>query len=56
MEASMAIGIHGQLTYLDVNRSVAVIKQSSMPVSKDAYLDGYSLSGFNAIGVHLSQE
>ncbi len=56
MEAFMAIGIHGQWIYLDVNHKVAIIKQSSMPPSKDAYLDGYNLNAFYAIVGHLSRK
>ncbi len=56
MEAFMAIGIHGQWIYLDVNRKVAIVKQSSMPPSKDAYLDGYNLNAFYAIVAHLSEK
>jgi len=56
MEAFMAIGIHGQWIYLDVNRKVAIVKQSSMPPSKDTYLDGYNLNGFYAIVRHLSEK
>jgi len=56
MEAFMAIGIHGQWIYLDVNHKVAIVKQSSMPPSKDAYLDGYNLNAFYAIVGHLSNE
>ncbi len=55
-EAFMAIGIHGQWIYLDVNRKVAIIKQSSMPVSKDAYLDGYNLNSFYAIQDYFSKK
>ena len=44
MEAFMAIGIHGQWIYLDLNRKIAIVKQSSQPVSKDEYLNRYDLS------------
>jgi len=56
MEAFMAIGIHGQWIYLDVNHKIAIVKQSSMPPSKDAYLDGYNLNAFYAIVRHLSKK
>ncbi len=49
MEAFMAIGIHGQWIYLDINRQVAIVKQSSQPVSKDDYLNGFDLNAFYAI-------
>jgi len=54
MEAVMAIGIHGQWIYLDVERKIAIVKQSSQPVSKDTYLNGYDLNAFYAIVGHLS--
>ena len=55
MEAFMAIGIHGQWIYLDVDRDIAIVKQSSQPVSKDDYLNGYDLNAFYAIVGHLSR-
>jgi CubicO group peptidase (beta-lactamase class C family) len=54
MEAFMAIGIHGQWIYLDVNRKIAIVKLSSMPPSKDEYLDGYNLNAFYAVVGYLS--
>jgi len=48
-EAFMAIGIHGQWIYLDPTHKIAIIKQSSQPLSKDAYLNGYDLNAFYAI-------
>jgi len=56
MEAFMAIGIHGQWIYIDRNHDVAIIKQSSMPPSKDTYLDGYNLEGFYGIVRYLSEK
>ena len=54
MEAFMAIGIHGQWIYIDRNHDVAIVKVSSMPPSKDEYLDGYNLQGFYGIIEYLS--
>ena len=56
MEAFMAIGIHGQWIYLDVERRIAIIKQSSQPVSKDTFLNGYDLNAFYAIVDYLSRD
>jgi CubicO group peptidase (beta-lactamase class C family) len=56
MEAFMAIGIHGQWIYLDVNRDIAIIKQSSQPVSKDTNLNGTDLNAFYAIVDYLSEK
>ena len=54
MEAFMAIGIHGQWIYLDVERDVAIVKLSSQPYSTDQYLNGYDLNAFYALVTHLS--
>jgi len=56
MEAFMAIGIHGQWIYLDVERKIAIIKQSSQPVSKDTFLNGYDLNAFYAMVDYLSRD
>ncbi len=53
MEAFMAIGIHGQWIYLDPNHQVAIIKQSSQPVSKGEVINGLDLNGFYAIVRYL---
>jgi len=53
MEAFMAIGIHGQWIYIDRKRDVAIVKLSSMPKSKDTYMDGYNLEGFYGIVRYL---
>ncbi|ANQ51177.1 serine hydrolase [Flammeovirga sp. MY04] len=52
-EAVMAIGIHGQWIYLDIEHQIAIIKQSSQPVSKDDVLNAMDLNGFYAIVNHL---
>jgi CubicO group peptidase (beta-lactamase class C family) len=56
LEAFTAIGIHGQWVYLDIERDIAIVKQSSQPVSKDSYLNGYDLNAFYAIVRHLSKK
>ncbi len=56
MEAFMAIGIHGQWIYIDRNHDIAIVKLSSMPPSKDEYLDGYNLSAFYGIVEYLSKK
>jgi len=56
MEAFMAIGIHGQWIYIDQNHNVAIVKVSSMPKSKDTYVDGYNLEGFYGIVRYLSKK
>ena len=54
-EALMALGIHGQWIYVDVERDVAFIKQSSQPVSDDLFYDLYNLSAFDTIIAHLTR-
>jgi CubicO group peptidase (beta-lactamase class C family) len=53
-EAFSAIGIHGQWIYLDVKRKIAIIKQSSQPVSASNYFDGYNINAYDAIIAHLT--
>jgi len=55
MEAFMAIGVHGQWIYIDRNHDIAIVKLSSMPVSKDTYLDVYNLEGFYGIVKYLTK-
>lgn len=53
MEALMAIGIHGQWIQLDPTRKIAIVEQSSQPVSKDTLLDGFDLAVFYALVEYL---
>ena len=48
-EAFTAIGVHGQWIYLDVKRKIAVIKQSSQPISDDPYQNKFNLNAFDAL-------
>ena len=54
-EAFTAIGIHGQWIYLDVDRNVAIIKQSSQPVSHENFYDEFNLNAFDAIISQLTR-
>ncbi|WP_018968583.1 serine hydrolase domain-containing protein [Rubritalea marina] len=54
-EAFTAIGVHGQWIYCDVHRGVAIIKQSSQPVSASDYFDAYNLNAFDAIIEYLTK-
>lgn len=54
-EAFSAIGIHGQWIYLDVDRDVAIIKQSSQPVSKGDYFETYDVNAFDAVIDYLTK-
>ena len=54
-EAFMALGIHGQWIYLDVDRDVAIVKQSSQPTSSDPFFDSYNFNAIDALIAHLRQ-
>lgn len=48
-EAFMAIGVNGQWIYIDVDRDVAIVKQSSQPVSSSNFFDEFNINVFDAI-------
>lgn len=54
-EAIMAIGIHGQWIYINVDHDIAIIKQSSQPEAETDYMYGYQFNGFDAIVDHLTK-
>lgn len=54
-ESFNAIGIHGQWIYIDRERDIAIIKQSSQPVSSNDYFDGYNINAYDAIIEHLTK-
>ena len=51
----MAIGIHGQWIYIDVNRAIAIVKQSSQPEAETNYMYAYQFNAFDASVDHLSK-
>ena len=53
-EAISAIGVHGQWIYVDRARQVAIVKQSSQPVSSDPATDEFILNAFDAVIDHLN--
>jgi len=53
-EAIMALGIHGQWIYVDVERQVGVVKHSSQPAAVDNYYDEFTLNGIDALVDHLT--
>ena len=53
-EAITAIGIHGQWIYVDRHRKVAIVKQSSQPVSSDPNADQFILNAFDAVIDHVA--
>ncbi|NKF49007.1 serine hydrolase [Shewanella sp. WXL01] len=54
-EAFMAIGIHGQWIYIDVERDVAIVKQSSQPKSVTPAQERYDLNGLRALVNHFAK-
>ena len=53
-EAISAIGVHGQWIYIDRRRKIAIVKQSSQPVSSDPATDAFVLNAFDAVIDHLA--
>lgn len=54
-EAISAIGVHGQWVYVDRERGIAIVKQSSQPVSSDPAADQFILNAFDAIIDHVGK-
>ncbi len=54
-EAITAIGVHGQWIYVDRRHGIAIVKQSSQPVSADPNADQFILNAFDAVIDHLSR-
>ena len=53
-ESFSAIGVHGQWIYIDVDRDVAIIKQSSQPVSSTNLYDEFNINAFDSIIGYLT--
>ena len=53
-EAITAIGVHGQWVYVDRRRGIAIVKQSSQPVSSDPDMDEFILNAFDAVIDHVT--
>ncbi len=53
-EAITAIGVHGQWIYVDRRRGIAIVKQSSQPVSSDPVMDQFILNAFDAVIDHVT--
>lgn len=54
-EAINALGIHGQWITIDRKNDVAIIKQSSNPVSSDEAIDAYHYNAIDAITDYLNR-
>lgn len=55
-QAITAIGVHGQWIYLDRRRGIAIVKQSSQPVSSDPDTDQFVLNAFDAVIDHVGRD
>lgn len=53
-EAFAAIGVNGQWVYIDIDRDVAIVKQSSQPVSSSNFFDEFNINVFDAIIAEVS--
>jgi len=54
-EAFSAIGVNGQWIYIDAERDIAIIKQSSQPIASDNYSDQYNVNAYDTIIEQLSK-
>ncbi|NOD36275.1 MULTISPECIES: serine hydrolase [unclassified Ruegeria] len=54
-ESFNAIGVNGQWIYIDVERGVAIVKQSSQPEASTNYYDEYNINAYDAIIGYLAQ-
>jgi hypothetical protein len=52
----MALGVHGQYIYIDRERYVAIIKQSSEPEADTAYFVEYTLNAIDAVISRVSSQ
>jgi len=55
-EAFMALGVHGQYIYIDRERDVAIIKQSSEPEADSPYFVDYTLNAIDAVISRISSQ
>ena len=55
-ESINALGVNGQWISLDLERKVAIIRQSSQPIAVGSYYDDYMVNAFDTIVSHLKVE
>ena len=55
-ESINALGVNGQWINLDLERKVAIIRQSSQPIAVGSYYDDYMVNAFDTIVSHLKVE
>lgn len=54
-ESINALGVNGQWISLDLNRQVAIIRQSSQPVAVGTYYDDYMVNAIDSISHHFDR-
>ena len=54
-ESFSAVGVNGQWIYIDVERDIAIIKQSSQPVSSTNKFDEFNINAYDAIIGYLTR-
>ena len=55
-EAFSAVGVNGQWIYIDVDRKIAIIKQSSQPEASANKYDEFTMNAFDAIIGYLTDK
>ena len=55
-EAFSAIGVNGQWIYLDLDRDVAIVKQSSQPAASSNLYDEFNINAYDAIIARLTDQ
>ena len=53
-ESFSAIGVNGQWIYIDVDRNIAIVKQSSQPVASSNLYDEFNINAFDSIIGYLT--
>lgn len=54
-EAFTAIGVNGQWIYINVKKNIAIIRQSSQPVSSHNFYDEFNINAYDEIIAHLTR-
>ena len=54
-EAFSVIGVNGQWIYINVKKNIAIIRQSSQPVSSHNFYDEFNINAFDVIIGHLTK-
>ncbi len=54
-ESFSAVGVNGQWIYIDVDRDIAIIKQSSQPVSSTNKFDEFNINAYDTIIGYLTR-